>query len=103
MVSDDLGRHLHDRATRGETLTASEEAQLTAWYAAQDAAEYVSLALPEDYQSSPELRAQITGLMHRITTVAQAVQTLEKENSALRDEIAALRHQVIQHLAPQNA
>jgi cell division protein FtsB len=33
--------------------------------------------------------------MHRITTVAQAVQALEKENSALRDEIATLRQQAI--------
>ncbi len=30
---------LHDKATRGESLSAGEQAQLDAWYAEQDQAE----------------------------------------------------------------
>ena len=32
-------RQLHDRATRGESLTEAERAQLAAWYEQQDAEE----------------------------------------------------------------
>ena len=39
MNSDDLGRGLDGRATRGEQLSAEDQAQLEAWYAAQDRAE----------------------------------------------------------------
>ena len=39
MVSDELGKQLHDRATRGEALSPEEQAQLKDWYATQDRAE----------------------------------------------------------------
>jgi hypothetical protein len=32
MVSDELGKQLHDRATRGQDLSLEEQAQLAAWY-----------------------------------------------------------------------
>lgn len=32
MISDELGQKLHDRATRGEPLTAEEQEQLRRWY-----------------------------------------------------------------------
>lgn len=39
MVSNQLGRLLHDRAVRGETLTREEQIQLEHWYDIQDARE----------------------------------------------------------------
>ncbi|PKO20844.1 MAG: hypothetical protein CVU38_17935 [Chloroflexi bacterium HGW-Chloroflexi-1] len=45
MRSDDLGLQLHDRVTRGEQLSAEDQARLEAWYAAQDRAEMEQLDL----------------------------------------------------------
>jgi len=45
MVSDELGKQLHDRATRGETLSVEEQRQLDIWYTAQDYAEMAMLNL----------------------------------------------------------
>jgi predicted HTH domain antitoxin len=36
MISDELGHQLHERATRGQRLTAEEQAQLASWYAEKD-------------------------------------------------------------------
>lgn len=47
MVPDELGKQLHDRVTRGEALTAEEQAQLEDWYATQDRAEADQLGLEE--------------------------------------------------------
>lgn len=38
MVFDELGKQLHDCATRGEVLSVKEQAQLNAWYEEQDRA-----------------------------------------------------------------
>jgi len=38
-MKDEAALRLHDRAALGEPLTDEERAQLTSWYAAQDAAE----------------------------------------------------------------
>ena len=35
MVTDEVGRQLHDRATRGETLSADDQARLAEWNAPQ--------------------------------------------------------------------
>ncbi|OQX00772.1 MAG: hypothetical protein BWK73_47700 [Thiothrix lacustris] len=42
-VSDDLGKSLHDRATRGYPLSDEEGAQLQCWYDEQDAEEAAML------------------------------------------------------------
>ncbi len=39
MVSNKLGRHLHNRAAQGETLMPEEQVQLEHWYQRQDAVE----------------------------------------------------------------
>lgn len=44
MVSDALGRQLHDRATCGEPLSAKEQKQLETWHKAQDRAELEMLS-----------------------------------------------------------
>ena len=44
-VSDELGRQLHDRATRGESLSVEEREQLEAWYVLLDRTEMEMLGL----------------------------------------------------------
>ena len=44
-IPADLGQRLHDRATRGESLSADEQVQLREWYALQDHAEAARLAV----------------------------------------------------------
>lgn len=36
MSTEELAKQLHDKATRGNMLSAAEQAQLEAWYAQQD-------------------------------------------------------------------
>jgi len=45
MISDNLAKQLHDKATRGELLSAEDQAQLENWYALQDNAENKALGL----------------------------------------------------------
>ena len=36
MITDDRGKSLHDKATRGEVLSDAEQAQLEQWYDRQE-------------------------------------------------------------------
>jgi hypothetical protein len=45
VVDEELGRQLHDRATRGEELSKEDQILLEAWYEAQDRVEMKSLNL----------------------------------------------------------
>ncbi len=47
-MKDELGRQLHDRATRGIWLSAEERAQLEAWYAEMDQDEAADLESEEE-------------------------------------------------------
>lgn len=86
---------LHDRMTRGEMLTAEEQAALTAWYAQQDDAESTLLAAAP-VASLATLQAQVDTALARMQSVTQRIQTLAEENEALRRENAAL----VRRLAP---
>jgi len=48
MPSEDVVKQLHDKATRGASLTGEEQAQLEAWYAEQDQAESEGLGSSRD-------------------------------------------------------
>jgi peptidoglycan hydrolase CwlO-like protein len=95
MVSDELGKQLHDRATRGETLSAQECVSLETWYAAQDRAEMDELDL-----TTPEmvaiLQAQVDSVLVQLETAAKRIQELAQENDRLRGEIATLHHRLAQ-------
>jgi hypothetical protein len=94
MISDALGKQLHDRATCGEELSTHERAQLAAWYADQDNAESAILTSATHTVSDPDLYEQVAAIIRQLTVVTQTIQTLAQENAALRREIAILRHQV---------
>jgi peptidoglycan hydrolase CwlO-like protein len=95
MVSDELGKQLHDRATRGEALSAQERASLETWYAAQDRAEMDALDL-----TTPEtvaiLQAQVDSVLEQLETAAKRIQELAQENDRLRGEIATLHRRLAQ-------
>jgi hypothetical protein len=98
MVTDELGRQLHDRATLGETLSLEEQAQLEDWYAAQDSAEAADLGLTVSAETITVLQAQVALALEQVTITTQRIQEITEENQALRQEIATLRQQLAQVL-----
>jgi hypothetical protein len=102
-MTDDLGKQLHDRATRGEALLPQEQAQLKAWYAAQDQAEMAKLDLTAAGKTAATLQAQVDSTLAQLTVVTRQIQETSAENQALRRENAALRHQLAQRVLFQPA
>ena len=94
MASDDMARLWHDQATRGEQLSAEEQAQLENWYALQDDAERQMLGLTTNEETLATLQTQIEATLTQIVTVTRRIQETASENEVLRREIAVLRRQV---------
>ncbi|MBI4758581.1 MAG: hypothetical protein HY783_06225 [Chloroflexi bacterium] len=103
MISDDIGRKLHDRSSRGETLSAEEQKQLENWYASQDNAESKMLGLTASEKTVASLQTQIDSALAQLMVVTKRIQEVASENEALRREIAALRRQLMQRLGVQPA
>jgi septal ring factor EnvC (AmiA/AmiB activator) len=101
MVSDELGKQLHDRATRGEALSPEEQAQLKDWYATQDRAEADQLGFTATAETVDLLQAQIDSAVAQLATITRRIQEIATENKALRREIAALGRQLAQQDSPQ--
>jgi hypothetical protein len=98
MVTDELGKQLHDRATRGETLSLEEQSQLEEWYAAQDRAEAADLGLTVSAETITVLQAQVALVLEQLTVATQRIQEITEENQALHHEISKLRRQLAQVL-----
>ncbi len=94
----DAGQHLHDRASRGEPLSAEENAQLQEWYARQDQEESALLAAAPPPRELAELPALIERTTAQVVTEAQRVQALTAENARLRREVAELQKQLLEKL-----
>lgn len=101
MVSDDVGQQLHGRATRGESLSSEEQAQLNEWYAEQDRAEAETLGVTEETEMITTLQFQIDSALEQLNTQTQQIRKISEKNEALRREIAALRRRVIEEASPQ--
>lgn len=93
MSAERDGARLHDKATRGVTLSVEEQERLDAWYAAQDTAEQALLNQPAA-ATTDELRAQIAMAMGQLQAVTQRIHDLAARNAALREETTALQHQL---------
>jgi thiazole synthase ThiGH ThiG subunit len=94
MNSDDLGRDLHDRATRGEQLSPENQMQLEAWYIAQDRVEMEILNGTMQARDSALLQTQVDAAMEQLTTLSRRIQKTAAENAALRREINILRRRL---------
>lgn len=103
MISDNLAKQLHDRATRGESLSAEEQAQLENWYAREDDAENKVLGLAATEKTLAPLHAQVDDALAQLMTVVRRIQEVATENESLRREIATLRRQLAHLLTPQSA
>jgi hypothetical protein len=103
MISDELGRHLHDRATQEEQLSAEDQAQLEAWYAAQDCVEMEALDVAEMARDATILQTQIDSATVQLTTISRRIQKTAAENAALRREINILRRRLATQAVPQPA
>lgn len=103
MIADDIARKLHDKSSRGETLSAEEQKELENWYASQDTAESKILGLTTGEKMVASLQAQIDAALAQLTTVAKRIQEVASENETLRREIATLRRQLMLRLGTQPA
>ncbi len=99
---EELGQQLHDRATRGETLSPQEQKQLDAWYAAMDRAEIADLGLGEETGDEP-LVARIDATLAEIAKVTQRIRDLDTQTRTLRRENAALRLRLTRQASTQRA
>jgi predicted nucleic acid-binding Zn-ribbon protein len=88
------GEQLHDRATRGQVLSAEERAQLQEWYARLDREEDANLDRVVRTASLAALHTQIDTALAQLATVTRRIQTLTVENAAIRQEIASLQAQL---------
>ena len=91
MNSNDVGERLHDRATRGEVLTADEQVQLNEWYAERDRAEAATLSQLPPPQGLDTVHAQVDVVVVQLGVVTQRIQTLSAKNDAVRKEIVKLQ------------
>ncbi|MBM3143681.1 MAG: hypothetical protein FJ010_01675 [Chloroflexi bacterium] len=103
MISNDTAKKLHDRASRGEALSAEEQKRLLDWYATQDTAESKLLELTTSEKRVVSLQSQVDAALKQLMTVTKRIQEVASENETLRREIAALRHQLVQQLGAQPA
>jgi hypothetical protein len=105
-MNDSKERQLHDRATRGESLTEEERAQLEAWYAVHDAEEAAQLGVRQiqtgqtngsaEIESLSALRAQIDKTLAQLAVTSAQIQKLAEENKALYQDVSGLRLQLAQ-------
>lgn len=95
MISDEMGRQLHNRSALGEPLTNSEKEQLDTWYAKLDAIESKLLSKNTDSQIDiTTLQNQLEASLSQLTFVTQRIQQISKENDDLRQEISVLKQQL---------
>lgn len=93
---DNRMQKLHDKATRGATLSEAEQAELDAWYAHQDFAESQLLAETAPSQSLAELQADVQAAVAQLRDATLRIQALSDQNEALRQEVIVLQRQLVQ-------
>ncbi len=103
-VNDDVEKKLHDRLTRGKKLSREEQALLNDWYKDQDREEMETLNRFTIRDLDIEaVQKEINTVLTQIRTTIEHIQEITKENSVLRQEIAAIQHQLIQKTIAQPA
>lgn len=96
MKTEEHAQQLHDKATRGIVLSASEQVQLESWYSQHDQEESGIIAGTVSPRTLVALQAQVDATVAQLLPVSQRIQELVAHNAALRREISALQHQLSQ-------
>lgn len=96
MKTQAQAKQLHDKATRGIVLSASEQAHLEHWYSRHDQEEGGILEGTVSPRTLVALQAQVDTTVAQLLPVSQRIQELVAHNEALRREITALQHQLSQ-------
>ena len=105
MITDELGKQLHDKYTRGIPLSSDEQEQLENWYEYHDNLEQVvfDTALHtkmKEYQQTiadqgqKKLWDQIEASFIHLAKMTKRIQEIAAENDILRQEVSRLRAQV---------
>lgn len=94
MISDDLAKQLHDKVTKGESLSTKEQAKLEKWYTFQDSAENNVLGLTAAEKKISTLQSQVNSALSQLMTVTKHIQEIASENESLRREVSVLRGQL---------
>jgi hypothetical protein len=103
MIPDEIGQKLHDRATRGEALTAEEREQLGHWYADHDRKEFELLAAAPSPSGVADLQMRLRQITAQVVFQAQRIEALTAENAQLRQEIVSLQRLLATRTAGQPA
>jgi len=103
MDSDAALQSLHDRATRGEPLSAEEQARLEAWYGRLDREEAQSLTATFEDAASRRLRGDIHAALRRVHELTESVGGLMAANDDLRLDIAGLKAKLAQRATASRA
>jgi capsule polysaccharide export protein KpsE/RkpR len=101
MTPDEIGQRLHDRATRGETLTPEEEERLRRWYADHDQEEMAQLNAAPVPSELTDIQARLQHAAAHVVAQAQRIEAMTAENAQLRQEIASLQSVLSAKLAGQ--
>jgi len=96
MISDELAKQLHDKSTRGKSLSSEEQSLLEQWYAFQDDAETQTLAKSSDESRITILQTQVNTAFIQLMTVTKRIQEMMAENETLKGEIIQLHNQLVQ-------
>ncbi|HEX3151461.1 MAG TPA: hypothetical protein VHR66_25510 [Gemmataceae bacterium] len=91
MTPDEIGQRLHDRATRGETLTPDEQVELTRWFAEHDAEEQTQLGAAPVPSRLAELQTRVQQATAQVVVQAQRIEAVTADNAQLRQEITSLQ------------
>ena len=103
MPSDEPGKQLHDKATRGIALSPEEQTRLQEWYTSQDQLELEELKAGLENTRATVLQSQIDYLLRQLVIVTNRIQEIVSENEALRRENAQLRRKLTRLFTTQSA
>ena len=91
MIPNELGQKLHDRATRGEALSAEEQDLLQRWYTHLDQEELAQLNIAPVPSQLADLQSRVQQATAQVVVQAQRIEALTAENAQLRQEIVSLQ------------
>lgn len=103
MTEEQTGPQLHDRATRGETLSEEEQTRLARWYHEEDEREVKRLGLDRPEGELPDLSVRIEASLVQIRSLTEQLHELSAQNDGLRRDILMLRREVAQRTSTQPA